>query len=336
MVMLAIDVGNRKVCVVDGSCRGEQIIISSWGEAEYTAEFVSNGVIKDRVALANTISRLLKSKHIKSSSAFVTINSKEIITRNLTFPNVKNQVLQVLVKNEMTEFLGPENDYIIDFINNGTTPENMLNIICYAVPTHIVKDYYYLLKDLHKKPAAMDINAVSMYKLIGNSTKINGCNISKGNVIVTDIGYSKMNLHVYCNGEYELCRTESSPVQDFANEMATLVGKEANIDLMSRIDLSPEKKYDNPAVGDACRYFIFRLVDDIQHYIQYVVSSSADNSIEKIYLCGGISRVHGIDEALSSYLKIPVEVVSSIDRISAPRGCPLNCICYAAGALIRL
>jgi len=334
--MLAIDVGNRKVSIVDGYLKGEQIVISSWGEVEYTGEFVANGVIKDRVALANAISRLLKSKHVKASSANITINSTEIITRNLTFPNVKNQVLGVLVKNEMTEFLGPENDYIIDFIINGTTPENMLNIIAYAVPMHIVKDYYYLLKDLHLKPVAMDIDAVSMYKLLSNSTKINGDSISKGNVIITDIGCSKMNLHVYNNGEYVLCRTESSPVQDFANEMATLMGKEANIELMSKIDLSPDKKYENPAVGDACRYFIFRLVDDIQHYIQYVVSSSADNSIEKIYLCGGISRVHGIDEALSSYLKIPVEVVSSIDRISAPRGCPLNCICYAAGALIRL
>lgn len=333
--MLAIDIGNRKVCVVDGSFKGEQIVVSSWGEAEYTGEFVSNGVIKDRAALAGTISRLLKSKRIKASSAYVTVNSTEIITRNLTFPNIKNQVLQVLVKNEMTEFLGPENDYIIDYIINGTTADNMLNIICYAVPTHIVKDYFYLLKDLHVKPAAMDINAVSMYKLMGNS-KINGSGISSGNVIITDIGYSKMNLHVYKGGEYVLCRTESSPVQDFVNEMATLIGQEANIGLMSKIDLTPDKKYDNPQVGDACRYFVFRLVDDIQHYIQYVVSSSGDNSVEKIYLCGGISSVKGIDEALSGYLKIPVEVVTSVDKISAPRGCPLNCICYAAGALIRL
>jgi len=333
--MLSIDVGNKKVCVVEGSYRNGQVTVTSCAEIEYKSETTVNGTITDRSSLSFLINEIIKTNHMKSKSAVVSFNSSDIIAREFKLPNIKVGSLQALVKNEMSRIMGADDEYVIDFTVNGVTEDKLLNVSAFAVSREVVEGYYKLLHELRLKPVALDIHANAISKLLSNAT-INGRIPDTGNMIIADIGYSKIAFHVFSSGVCRFNRTEVSPVQEFAREIASINRVDITANDLAKLDVSPDFEYENTLIGDTCRYFVYRLSDEIQRYIQYVILNSTSKSVSQIYICGGIASVNGIEEALTTSLKIPVETLKSVNRLTLPKDCSLTKVCNAAGALIRL
>lgn len=333
--MLSIDVGSKKVCVVQGSSRNGNVTVSSCAEIEYENEVVTNGVISDRPALSFIINEIIKTNRMKSKAAVVTINSGDIVAREFTLPNIKSLNLKLLVVNEMSRILGEDSGYIIDFVSSPSTEDNMLSIKAYAVRKEIVESYYSLLKELKLKPYAFDLHANAMSKLLEGTT-INGKSYNDDNVIVADIGYSKIAFHGFSAGVCRFNRTEVSLVQEFVREIGSIYRIDVTQEQLAKLDFSPDYEFDNIVISDTCKYFIYRLSEEIQKYIQYILLNSEIKDVAQVIICGGIASIKGIAEALSISLKIPVEVLSSVGKATVPEGCSLSKICNAAGALIRL
>jgi len=333
--MLSIDVGSKKVCIVEGSYSGGRVNITSFSEIEYTSEAVVNGEIKDKPALGFLINEIIKTRHMKSRQAIVTINSTDIISREFKLPNIKLPKLKLLVTNEMLRIIGSDVEFIIDFVITGTTSDNMITVMAYAVSKDMVESYYNILKDLKIKPYALDTNANAIYKLLSNTT-INDKANNEGNIIIADIGYSKISLHGFSNGVYRFNRTEVSPFQEFIREMGSINRMDITAEQLAKLDVSPDFENENKVITDTCKYFVYRVSEEIQRYTQYITLNSVSNTGFQIYICGGAACIKGMAAALSNSLKLPVENLDRIGRINIPAHCSVIKLCNAAGALIRL
>ena len=334
--MLSIDVGSKKVCVVDGIYRNNVVTVTSWGEAEFTNEVTVNGMINDRATLTFLINEIVKSRQMKSKEAVVTIDSTDIIVREFKIPNVKPQIMQQLVGNEMQKVIGADNNYLIDYIVvGGIDVSGMASIKAFAVKKDVVESYHTLLKGMKIKPFAFDIHANAISKLLSN-TPINGMPPSNGNVIVTDIGYTKITFSVFSGGICTFNRTELSPVMDLVRDLSGNGKEEITEKNMREIDLTHDYELENPELANTYKFFVSRLSDEIQRYAQYVIMNSPTSSVDKIYICGGVSGIVGLDSELSKSLRLPVEVIKEVGRLHVPNGCNISKICNAAGALIRL
>lgn len=333
--MLSIDVGSKKVCVVEGNYRGGNVIVDLCAEIEYQSEVVSNGVISDRPALSLIINEIISTNHMKSKTAVVTINSSDIVSRELALPRVKPLALKVLVNNEMKRIMGEGDSYLIDFVVNETAKEEMNKVTAYAVRKEMVESYYSLLKELKLKPLALDIHANSMSKLLSGA-QINGQSHDQDNFIVADIGYSKISFHGFSKGICRFNRTEVSLVQEFVREIASITRTDVMQEQMSKLDFSPDYQYEDTIISDTCKYFLYRLSEEIQKYIQYIILNSEIKSVSKVLICGGVVSINGIDQALTELIKIPVEPLRTVEGLTVPQNCPPSKICNAAGALIRL
>lgn len=332
--MLSIDVGSNKVCVAEGAYRNGQVTVTSCAEIEYKSEITVNGTITDRTSLSFLINEIIKTNHMKSKNAVFSFNSSDIISREFKMPNIKLNSLQMLVKNEMSRIMGSEDAYIIDFVITGTTADKMLSVLAFAVAKETVEGYYKLLQELRLKPVALDVHANAITKLMSD-TSLNGKMPDDGNIIIADIGYSKIAFHVFSSGVSRFNRTEVSPVQEFMRELGSLTRTDMTSKDMAELDLTPDFDYENTVVGDACRYFVYRLSDEIQRYIQYVMLNSSSKSVSQVYLCGGVASMKGMETALANSLKIPVETLRNIGRLNVPKDCAVSKVCNAAGALIR-
>lgn len=334
--MLSIDVGSKKVCVIEGSCRSGVVTVSAWGETEYASEIVVNGVISDRTSITFLISEIIKKNKFKSKKAVITISNSDIISRELKLPDMKLQNLTMLVKNEMLRIIGADNsNYTVDFLINGTNPDKMLNIMAYAIPNDTVEGYYTLLKDLKLVPVALDIHPNSISKLLSGTT-INNNDHSEENIIVADIGYSKIYFHGFVNGVYHFSRAEISPVPEFVREIFAINRTEENTDSLKELDFSLDAIQQNTIIADTCRHFISRLSDEILRYIQYVKINTTSKSVSKIYITGGIVQAKNADAVLSNVLNMPVETLHTSGKVNIPETCSLAKTANAAGALIRL
>jgi Tfp pilus assembly protein, ATPase PilM len=332
--MLSIDFGGKKVCIVEGNYRNGTVAVTAIGEIEYPSEVVVNGNITDRPALSFLINEIIKKNHMKSKDTVATINSSEIIAREFKLPDIKLQDLKLLVSNEMSRITKEDSGFLTDFVVTGVTSDKMLNISAYAVTSGMVESYYNLLRELKLIPTAFDLHANSMSKLLSNTT-INGDTHKDKNFIVVDIGYSKLSFYGFTNGFCRFTRTEVSPVQEFIREIESIIRLDVTEKYMSELNLSPEFEHENPVLTDTCKYFIYRLSEEIQKYIQYLIMNSESKSVEKIYICGGIASGKEMDTALTDSLKIQVERLKKIGRLSVPENCNVARICNAVGALIR-
>ena len=329
--MLAIDVGSKKVCVIEGIYRNGNVDVTSFGEIEYKSEVTNNGMITDRSNLAFLIHEIIKTKGMKSKQAVITMGSSDIVTREFKLPNIKLPSLQLLVKNEMTTIVGNDSDFIIDFIATGETSEKLLTVMGYAVPSDMVAGYYKLLKETKLTAVSLDIHANSISKLLSNNV-INGVNTSNENFIVADIGFSKITFHGFSDGICRFNRTEMSPVQEFMQNIDSY----SNAADRELLDLTPDIEQKPTMLSDAYKYILPRVADEIQRYMQYFTINSPSKPLLNILICGGVASIKGADIALSNILKIPVHTLTSVGRLTLPQNCSLAKVCNAAGALIRL
>jgi Tfp pilus assembly PilM family ATPase len=60
-----------------------------------------------------------------------------------------------------------------------------------------------------------------------------------------------------------------------------------------------------------------RLVDEIGKVLVYVASQSRGDSVDIIYLLGGIARWPGIEKLLGEMLALPLEVMNPLLRFNA-------------------
>ena len=329
--MLSIDVGSKKVSVIEGTYRNGTVVVTSYGEIEYKSEVTINGMIMDRSNLGFLINEIIKTKHMKSKQASISINSSDIVIREFKLPMIKLPSLQLLVKNEMNAVVGTDSEFIVDFIVTGETSDKLLTVLAYAVPGEMVTGYYKLLKETKLSGVSLDIHANSISKLLSN-TLINGTDHADENFIVADIGFSKITFHGFINGVCKYNRTEISPVQEYLQNIdsyCTPADKE-------QLDLTPDIEQKASVLSDAYKYILPRVADEIQRYMQYIMINSPSKSELKIYICGGVATIKGADTALSNILKTPVETLRTIGRLTLPENCNLPKVCNAAGALMRL
>jgi type IV pilus assembly protein PilM len=58
------------------------------------------------------------------------------------------------------------------------------------------------------------------------------------------------------------------------------------------------------------------VVAEIQRSFQFYLASAGEETIERLYLSGGSSRLKGLREVLASRLKLPVELLNPFRRIA--------------------
>lgn len=333
--MLAIDIGSRKVCVLEGKTRRDKVVVTAFGEIEYETQLVSDGKIQDHATLGFYINEIIKTLKMKSRKAVVTINSTAVVAREFILPNVKPAKLELLVQNEMMLVLGSESGYVIDYTVIDQTPEGMLKVQAFAAPVELVEDYRWLLEEVGLKPHALDLHTNAISKLCTDGA-FNKTKPGEDNIILADIGYTHICFYSFCKGVCQFFRTEASPLRDLMDEVGALRHEDANGQTMAYLALwSPATKED-PALADAVDRFTTRLADEIQRYTQYLLLNSTYKSVSNIYIIGGAACLKGLDAALTQQLGINTQVLESVTGLKLPIGCRLAKTCNAAGALIRL
>ena len=332
--MLAIDIGSRKVCIAEGSYKGGAAAVTACAEIEYEGEIVTNGAIEDRSALSFLINEIIKTNKMSSKAAVVTLYSSDIVARDFRLPDVKPPQLKLLVQNEMARIVGEDSGFLFDYIVTGAGEDKLLDVTAYAVATEMVEDYYKLISDLKLTPFALDVQANSLAKLLSGTT-INGRPNTQGNVIVADIGYSKISFHGFSDGAPRFNRTDVSPMQEFVREIGSISRADVTAELMSKLDLSPDAEHESLILADTCKYFVYRLSEEFQRYVQYTHMNSEVKTVEKIYICGGTACIKGLDAALTELLRVPVETVRNVGKLILPASLSAAKVLGAAGALIR-
>lgn len=324
--IISIDIGSYEVKIIEAKKRNNLIHVNKAFSVLTPEGSYEDGYIKNEKILSKVIRDEIKKNRITSRTAYLTIKSTDIITREIQLPLVEPKEISGMLKFQLTEYLPMDiSRYEVQYKIIGRVynrEKGKHNVLIVAIPKDIVEKHYFLLTGLKLKPEVLDYQSNSISKLIRFSNIINEDVFILGKTIVAiDLGFNNTNVSIIKDGKLQMSRTieiggeilDKNILNLFNFTKEELVEKKLNIEDVSRI-IGNYSDYNR--LINVTKNTFESIIKKLENIIKYYISKDIENEINMILLYGGLSQISGVDKLLSNYFNIETTVLNNLNKIS--------------------
>ena len=317
---ISLDIGSSDIKMVSGYYNNDNIDILSFDSIKQEKGVCVAGVINNENAVTEYLSTLIRRSRAKEKDVIVSVDTPEIMRREMVIPAMEEKLILSTVRFEISEFLPIDIDkYIIQYSEIDRYVENdteKMSLMIYAFPEIAARQYFDIVKTAGLNPVALDIQSNCIRKLLYNRN-INNFSLRDQTVAIIDIGNESMNLTIIKNGRHEFNRMVRG------NVSISSVFVESNVDnIIYRYSNQNLFTTNLPVDELRIQESIISLVDiwisDILKLFQYYTSRSNKNSIDRIFIYGGGSRIKNVDHYIGTRIGIPTNTIESIQGVNFP------------------
>ena len=319
---LSIDIGSSFIKFAVGQKMGRRLKIDKTFVAKLPAGVYENGHMHNIQEMKAIIQGAINANGIKIKDVICTLESTDAIKRELIVPAVASEDLSEMVRYEIGQYLPIDiNSYVLQHkVVREFEEENVkkYELLVAALPKEIIHTIYTMLLEMGLTPYALDIHSNAIDKMAAEYDMINGSSIKGSTVAFLDLGHENINVIIIEKGRYNFNRLIKFGTRDFEQLSTELEFK--TLEDISSLDV------------------LDKWIDEIDKVFKYYTSRSTDNTIDKIFIYGGISVMEGLDTYIHERVNIPTEVIKSVENIEIVSGNDntLAQSLNAISALIRL
>lgn len=300
---LSIDIGSSYIKFAVGQKMGRRLKVDKTFKARLPAGVYENGHMHNIQEMKSIIQGALNANSVKLKDVICTLESTDAIKRELVVPAVAPEDLSEMVSYEIGQYLPIDiNSYVLQYkIVREFEEENVkkYELLVAALPKEIVHNIYSMLIEMGLDPYALDIHSNAVDKIAAEYELFNEASIKENTVAFLDLGHESINVIIVEKGQYKFNRLIKNGTKDFEQLTTEL----KNIDEISQhLDV------------------VDRWIEEIDKVFKYYTSRSVDNTIDKIFIYGGISVMEGLDTYIHERVNIPVELIKSIDNVEIVAG----------------
>lgn len=337
---LAIDLGGHSIKIAHGIFKQGKLRILGTSSMKLPEGCVDNGVINDESSVESALTSLLKESKFKVKQAVMTIDSSEIIKREILVPKVELNDLPDLISYEVSQYLPIDvNNYVLQFKVIGEELQGdqaMYQVFLGAMPRDMAKQHFLLLQRCGLEPVALDIHTNSISSLLSIMGGVLQSNMKEAAAYI-DFGYDRTDINFF---EGDINRLNRVIRMGF-HEIDRINAQEQGIDIEAaekqRLKLSAEslptlkkayEAYQNIKVNDAAldsnvdassskegqpmirqMDYLEMLLDEIEKVFKFYQTRSMDRPINKIVIYGGGAMAKDFSRYLQDRLDIPCNVL---------------------------
>lgn len=333
---LCLDLGSYSIKGVVGFVGSAFLKVDTVFEAVLPEGFYENGRIRDREEFKRILNTALSQNNIKVKEVLVTIDTSELIKREIIFPDIEGVDLEEAIIYEIGDHLPIDvNNYILQprvmarFTEDG---QKRQRVLVAALPKDLVEMLFFTLQEAGLRPIALDIHSNAVEKLF-NEQYMPSIYREDKTFVFADLGYKATNVVIVEGQEYRFNRILRFGGSVLDAPYRERLSKESIVDIFETMRQG--------TMRDAGSEMLFSQIsawaDDVEKVINYYRSRAADQQIERMLIYGGCSRFRDIDIFFEKRLKIPVVIVDRLDRVELPKGQQDELFKYinALSALIR-
>ena len=319
---LAIDVGNDKTKFVQGGIDKDKIVVNNYFIADTPTGIMDDGKIINLDGLISLFKESLKKSKIKANDLVLSITGTGIITRDIQLPKSTDEELEKILEFEAQQYFPVELDnYIMDFkvLEEMDIGDGVFNrVLLVAVPVNQVDEYMKIHKRLKKEITAIDIPANNFCKVLFGENFMDKDTASKNlpnEFAVLDLGAKTTGVYIFSSGKLKFSRI----LLNGSIDIDELIASQLNVDFEKAEEIKimvgnliGDDELINPNSDDAqisnlIKPAVNNIMNDVNRFIEFYNSRSTGNRLERIYLCGGGSKLKGLDVYFKAYFNIPVE-----------------------------
>ena len=302
---LSIDIGSSYIKFAVGQKMGRRLKVDKTFKARLPAGVYENGHMHNIHEMKSIIQGALNANSVKLKDVICTLESTDAIKRELVVPAVAPEDLSEMVSYEIGQYLPIDiNSYVLQYkIVREFEEENVkkYELLVAALPKEIVHNIYSMLIEMGLDPYALDIHSNAVDKIAAEYELFNEASIKENTVAFLDLGHENINVIIVEKGQYKFNRLIKNGTRDF-EQLTTEFEFKTIDDISQHLDV------------------VDRWIEEIDKVFKYYTSRSVDNTIDKIFIYGGISVMEGLDTYIHERVNIPVELIKSIDNVEIVAG----------------
>lgn len=360
--LVSLDFGSREIKGVYGRVQGDKIKVNKCFSTAVKEDWYQNGLIADVKQAQIVLREMFDANKLPSKNIVCTIDSTNIVKREIVIPKVSKEDIDSLLYYEMGQYLPIDpGEYVIQYLEIEDFVENeieKLRLLVTVVPKSVVEGMLNFLKGMKLIPYALDVHSNSLKKLIEfNGGHINDEYVADKTIVLLDIGNKHTDIIVFKEGRFQFNNILEFGYADFKHIIfngLALTGEELHKKTSQLVKEMLNQSYTDEGIeaehgGDIyeniTQYLIRSLysktemfIGEIDRSLKYYTTQNAENHIDKIYLYGGSSLECDLSPLMQEKLEVPVahmKFMSAVDWTNV-QDKEISQYWNALGALIRL
>jgi type IV pilus assembly protein PilM len=281
---------------------------------------VIDGNIANLETVAETVRRCWKKLATRTKNVAIALPTAAVITKKIIVPaGLREEELEFQVEGEANQYIPFALDEVnLDFQVVGQAPSSPeeVEVLIAASRKEKVEDRVAVAEAAGLKALVMDVESYAMqtaFELIRQQLPNEGVD---QNVAVVDIGAAIMNITVLRNDQANYTREQA------------FGGNQLTQDIARHYGLSQEEAENAKRSGglpdsfeaEVLRPFMENAALEIQRAMQFFFTSTQFNSVEHVLLTGGTSTLPGLEDIVSTRVRINTMVANPFANMSiSPR-----------------
>lgn len=299
---VGIDIGSHSVKVCEFVPAGKGVKLQALGSSLLPAGAVEDGELKDTDAVAKIIKNLVANLKIKGKKVAISISGYSVIMKKINLAVMTEEELEHHIQSEAEQYIPFDlADVYIDFQDLQTNDESdeRTDVMLVAAKKDVVNAYIEMLESIGLRVVIVDVDAFALENCYEKNMG------QDENVILVDIGSSKMNINIIAAG-----------ASVFARDVF-LGSKQLTEQIRDRFDISFDEAEDlkvcaqDPGDRLAPMEEIFtntctQWVLEIKKALDFYNSNYPEQPIDKMVLSGGGAHLNGLATYFSHETQLEV------------------------------
>ncbi len=304
--LVGIDIGTKNIKMVKVNARGK---VTHYSYVDLPEKIIVNGKIESKQMLIETLKLARKKLGTSFKHCVLCLNSPEVVIRQIVIPQMEESYIHKNILLELADFLPISPDrYVIDYFITDrieTEEKKQFQMLVFAIPTETVQAYASCIKAAGFALHYIDIMENAYEKLFRmlKSKSI----IKEKNYACLYIDNSKASTSIYGNGKFFINKVIDNGISRICEEIAEKTNK--------TVELVKKAIYTNDVLTYGETFVIEKSVIEnyareisfeIMRVMDYFKSRYKSETIDAVYLSGGISHIMGIQAYFENILGVPV------------------------------
>ena len=280
---LGLDIGSYSVKLCEMADTGNGYKLLKLGSAKLPEGAVEDGVLQDPDAVGAVISTLLKNLKIKQKKVAISMSGYSVIVKKINLAVMADEQLAEHIQSEAEQYIPFDiNDVYLDYqdLKTNTEASDFTDIMLVAAKKDVVNAYLEMLEKIGLQVVVVDVDAFALENSFESSSTLDQ------NVVLIDIGASKMSINIIAHGASILARDVVMGIQQITEQMQSQLDMDFAEAEAVKIGGLPAEGKQQAIEGifiNNCTQWIL----EIKKAIDFYISNYPDDEINRLVLSSG-------------------------------------------------
>lgn len=303
-VILGLDLGTYSIKIARAERGFGEFKLTDFYEIPVLAHDV---LTPDQTAEA-MLNRFMQENQLQYDSIVSSLSGLQSAFRILEFPFTQSKKIDSALEFELENYVPfPLEDLVIDYILLEKAENSSKALAFYSPKSELVK-FLNILSTANADPRYVGVEPLDLANL-----HLSGMLPPQGSYAILDLGHSKTNICIMQGNKPRSVRTISIG----GKHITQAIAKEMKLDWEKAEELKIKRGQISPfEEGDPISAIIEPIIKDLLIQVRqtlFALYEKGENKIEAVYLSGGTSRLAGIDQYISTHLRLNVSPLDVLD-----------------------